>query len=71
MPWTQISRDPYARTTLLRRIVRGLGLKCGWCGGTLHLGRLFEYAVQADDSTRINPIKGRFCSVSCMRTYHK
>jgi len=72
-----VSRDPFARTELVRRTVllptRGShphGRTCAWCGGTSARRRLFCYEVWHDGG-RTDAIPGYFCSVGCMRSYHQ
>ena len=70
-----ISRDPFARTELhsSRDYSNLLGCGCAWCGqrpetpsSQPYLNRYWcEY-----NSGRRAEINGRFCSVSCMRSYH-
>lgn len=66
----QIKRDPFARTTLVRRTI--VGNYCYWCGqerpGRGRL-RLFEYGTQ-DDMNRTDFHKGKFCSKACHDCYH-
>lgn len=74
-----ISRDPFARQTLMRETVRcGLdtfhNATCQNCGSTsdtprANYRRLFRYII-SPDAGRDNPIKGLFCSIECMRPYH-
>jgi len=72
---TDISRDPFARTTLVRESVRCVhGETCNWCGNTRHRNGkptkfLFRYATQHDGG-RLSTHTGLFCSRSCHDTYH-
>ena len=71
----QISRDPFARTTLVRRTVDCL-VGCWWCGS--HNRRrpdtLFEYGTERDgiSASYVGPHwhKGLFCSKSCHDSYN-
>lgn len=71
----QISRDPFARETLMRECVEvSAGTSCDWCGRERPSGRLFAYSVERDGVSRSytgpHAIKGLFCSVSCMRSHN-
>ena len=77
---TQISRDPFARTTLVRRIYTDdlVGAKCDWCGNPRkghkgYLAHLFQYGTENDgiNQSYIGPHwhKGLFCSKSCHDSY--
>ena len=63
-----ISRDPFARTELVRAVNDdALGCECTECGG---VGR-FRYGTLHDDRPgRIEWAEGRFCGVVCFREYH-
>lgn len=63
----QISRDPFARTTLLREVVP-TPKSCDFCGSKRKSGKLFRYSVESDGGSR-NSIRGLFCSKSCMEAY--
>ena len=69
----QISRDPFARETLLKsNYLDSSGTKtCDWCGSKRPDRYLYQYFTERDS---INPrpvgIKGLFCSIACMRNYH-
>lgn len=69
----QISRDPFARTTLVRRVVATTST-CNWCGGQRigqRIGqRLFEYGTERDDRSRPDWHKGLYCSKECHDVYH-
>ena len=65
-----ISRDPFARETLTRESFKPRpGQDCSWCGNLNGYGTLFRYFVEPDSGSDYE-IKGAFCSVSCLRTYH-
>jgi len=75
---TQIARDPFARTTLMREAVSP-AVGCEWCGGSSRAGRtarLFHYFWEQDSiytkrGNRVNLDSATklFCSVSCFRAY--
>jgi hypothetical protein len=70
---TQIRRDPFARTTLVREIVRcNPHCTCHWCGTVAGFReRLFRYGTEPDSvNPRINWHRGEFCSLSCHNAYH-
>jgi hypothetical protein len=66
---TCLSHDAFARTEL-HRFTEATTETCAWCGGTRKHGKLFRYEIQKDDGGSPSRIKGLFCSVGCMRTYH-
>lgn len=61
-----ISRDPFARTTLIRVQFR-IYTECAWCG--TKQAPIFGYRILHDDGGE-DIIKGLFCQISCMRSYH-
>lgn len=73
-----LSRDPFARTTLLRAVVRPLvfGQDCRWCGGVRRTSRagepfLFRYGTEPDAiRSRVDWHTGEFCSKACHDAYH-
>lgn len=69
----QISHDGFAREYILREILHTHNLcrnSCDWCG-EYKKGRLFVYYVEPEGlQSRPNRIKGMFCSIGCMRSYH-
>lgn len=67
---TQISRDPFARTTLVRdRVSTDKG--CDFCGSRLKRPHLYRYGTEPDRVVpRVNWHKGVFCSKSCHDSYH-
>ena len=69
----QISRDPFARTTLFSETTDQVGDGCAWCGNSLttKAGNRFLYRYYyEDDNSRRNDIPGKFDGISCMRAYH-
>ena len=70
---TMISRDPFSRTEIHRRLeVCHDG--CKWCGGyRTHKGantwNLFRYYTETDGG-RWHDHPGLFCSKSCHDSYH-
>lgn len=72
--WVQVKggRDPFSRITLMRRKLYQCQ-RCEWCGTHAKgpQARLFQYGYERDGlATRPEPVKGLFCSISCMRSYH-
>lgn len=70
---TMISRDPFARTEVHRRLEVGHN-GCDWCGAQrTHKGattwNLFRYYTETDGGRR-HDHKGLFCSKSCHDSYH-
>lgn len=73
-----ICRDPFARTTLVRAIVRPLsrGQSCAWCGSVRRTRRsrtafLYRYGTDADAiSSTVAWHAGAFCALSCHDAYH-
>lgn len=60
-----ISRDPEARTTLVRECLpKHAQIPCKWCGRN---GR-FVYTTEHDGG-REDRHPGVFCGISCFRTY--
>lgn len=72
-----ISRDPFSRTEIHRRTFRPLNVgyyglaspTCDWCGQRNRRGGLYVYSVETDGGRRLE-IRGAFCSIGCMRSYH-
>lgn len=75
-PIRHISRDPFARTSLVRRIVwvHSPSRTCSWCDGqriTPAGNRyLFSYGTEYDDNNHLNWHEGRFCADDCFYSYH-
>lgn len=79
---TQVSRDPFARESLVRESVEVSGcVSCSWCGNVRLAGRrvhamrdsdgkakLFRYTVETDGGRSFQDDK-LFCSLSCRRSY--
>jgi hypothetical protein len=68
----QISRDPFARETLMRDSVKTFA-SCSFCGSTRRDSRLYQYITQRDAvyvHAQDNVHKGLFCSKSCHDAYH-
>lgn len=72
---TTISRDPFARTELVREVTENKG-ECDWCGSRRRSPKgnilgLFRYGTEADGLyTRVNWASGHFCSIGCCRAYN-
>ena len=71
---TQVSRDPFARTTIMRERIYGLSdPTCQFCGQTHKTpkGRpyLYRYYLDSDGGLR-QKFPGLFCSIDCMRSYN-
>lgn len=65
----QVMRDPFARCTIMREIVR-TDKGCAWCGGN-RFGRLFRYGVERDSlRPRVDWQPEAFCNIECMRDYY-
>lgn len=69
----ELQRDPFARETLVRRVVTVIDEECSECGQTTaYYGRddkLFRYGVSSDGGTEHwDPIL--FCSRRCRRHYY-
>lgn len=66
----QISRDPFARTTITREVVKVAPyVVCQWCGQSRKSSKLFRYWVESDGG-RSSEVRGLFCSKSCCNSYH-
>lgn len=62
----QVSRDPFARTAIIRETVDASG-GCDWCGRVRRSGRLFRYFI--DMIPRPAAAGHLFCSLPCLRSY--
>jgi hypothetical protein len=63
---TQLDRDPFARSTLLRQTLPPEDREpCAWCGS--RPGR-FVYYWESDTGWRPMRLRG-FCGVTCWRSY--
>jgi hypothetical protein len=71
----EISRDPFARETLVRKTYRSASATCEWCGNRRTVrgkpAALFCYAIERDGcASAWRPTYSRpFCSISCYRAY--
>lgn len=73
-----LRRDPFARTTLVRAIVRPLrsGESCSWCGSVrmtrrFHTLFLYRYGTEPDAiRSSVAWHDGAFCALSCHDAYH-
>ena len=62
----QLSRDPVARTTLVRQLVpKSERRECQFCGQPAR----FRYG-QSPDSGRTHIGREQFCCVACYKAYH-
>ena len=62
-----ISRDPFARVELFRRVEESG--TCYWCGNTNAHGKVFRYGYESDGMTRgITWDRQVYCSRNCRRT---
>lgn len=73
MSTVELTRDPYARTTLTRTHTTDYGLpvrSCSWCGS--RPGR-FVYHWESDSvgPTSHPDTRHRFCSVGCYRSHNE
>lgn len=74
-----LSRDPFARTTTVRAVIRPLaaGQHCRWCGGvrrtqTRGEPSLFRYGSEADAvRPRVAWNAGEFCAKPCHDAFHE
>jgi hypothetical protein len=75
MPTVYLSHDPYARHSIIRRIVHTL-TTCQWCGNARKTDKdgknvLFQYGSEDDSiSARQHWEDGLFCSKTCHDIYH-
>jgi hypothetical protein len=69
--WVSISRDPFARQEIERSRCDAVHYSggCNNCGNLNGHNGLFKYRV-ANDGGRKNDIRGKFCTIGCMRSYH-
>lgn len=67
-----ISRDPFARATIMRSTEYTCGQTCAWCGSVRRTptGRphLYRYNVM-EDTGREGQGRNLFCSIECCRAY--
>lgn len=74
----QIARDPFARHTVVRAVIRPLvpGQTCSWCGGVRTSRRsctasLYRYGTEPDAiHPRVSWHVGAFCAKFCHDAYH-
>lgn len=67
---TLIRRFHFTREELHHRSVDPrVDERCSWCGSLSGHDLLYEYRVETDGGSS-SPLRGRFCSVSCLRSYH-
>jgi hypothetical protein len=83
MTIVQISRDPFARTTLVREVCDyAIRYRCEWCGAirakqsaNVVIGttckHMFRYGTQRDDRGGTYWHPGEFCSKACHDSYHR
>lgn len=69
----QTGRNPFARETIRKRKIytpdfyKGK-LCCDWCGNNTNT--LYQYFVDSDSRAGTTDIKGVFCSIGCLNSYH-
>lgn len=67
---TQIQRDGFARTSLMRQLLSKVDRGgCRWCGNAAK----YSYAWVGDAQSPLSATvkySGPFCTVSCFRSYH-
>jgi hypothetical protein len=72
--WIQLSggRNPFARTSLMRRVVDEPNQSgCAWCGDFNRYGTLFQYGVEHDGlGGQVHTDGKAYCSIGCYRTYN-
>ena len=67
----QTGRDPFNRWTVRKRIVHLAA--CTWCGqsrGEENNRYAWQYYLDADSTRDSGDIKGRFCGIGCLNSYH-
>lgn len=69
-----VFHDPFARFSLMRRVIGTRSATCQWCGQHRVIRgrqqRLFQYGNSPDDSRgRIDWERVAFCSIGCKRSY--
>ena len=62
-----VSRNPFARHEIHRRLYAESSHSCTWCG---QKKRVHEYWLETDGGREIE-FNGVFCSVDCFRCYHE
>jgi len=67
-PAVTVKRDPFARGSLMRRIVPRTDRKpCAWCG---YWPGKYQYGWHADEKSRPAWEDRCFCSISCRDAYY-
>lgn len=69
----QTGRNPFARHTIRKRKVPVDVYTCLWCGGVRQNKRgryLWKYYYDADSLRESGSIKGLFCNIGCLNSYH-
>ena len=70
---TQITREPFARATLMREpVLRQHSLECTWCGQRARFYYYWERdSAYSRKGNRVNLASADkpFCSIGCYRTY--
>ena len=61
-----VNRDPFAREETHKEPITG---DCDWCGSQNRYGKVWEYRIETDGG-RSNPVRGKFCSISCLHAFH-
>ena len=64
--YIQITRNPFARTTLLRTTLGWKHAECKWCG---KVDAKFMYGWERDGLRQQPYWEGPFCSIGCYRAY--
>lgn len=70
----QTGRDPFARHTVRRRLAPNT--VCAWCGNRPHYKGVpragaWQYFADADSARGSGDIRGTFCSIGCLNSYHE
>jgi len=67
--YVQVKHYPIGRWSLMRELLpEHLRSSCDWCGS--RPGRFVYYTESDSIGSRMNRIKGAFCSKNCMAVYH-
>lgn len=71
MSLVTINHDPFSRVELQRESLPAQAGGCKFCGNLNYKGGLFRYLISRDDRpSRPDALRGVFCSIQCMRSYH-